>query len=211
MALLVAVAFLGGAIGWAIGQRDDQPLSDVDVGFLQDMGLHHEQAIAMSLHLLYKDDVDPELHRYAQEILMSQRYEQGLFNATLDRFGFSSDPGDTVMEWMVGEGIPADQMTGMATDAQMDQLEEASGAEAEALWIALMSEHHLGGMHMGDWAARHGSDRTTVNIARAMTTVQRDEILELARYRERNGLPIPDGFTDPRFDQRLDPLVIRGG
>lgn len=208
VALVLAVGFLGATVGWAVGQRDDQPLNDVDVGFMQDMNLHHEQAWNMSIYLLYKDDVSPDLHRYAQEIILSQRFDQGVFNATLDRFGHASDPGDTVMEWMGGHGMAPEEMTGLATEAQMDELREASGDDAEALWIALMSEHHLGGMHMADWAARHGSDTTTVNLAKAMVENQRDEILELARYRERNELPIPEGFSDPVTDQRMAPLAL---
>lgn len=207
--LLVAVVFLGGAVGWAMGQADDQPLNDVDAGFMQDMGMHHQQALDMSLYLLGKDDVSPDLQIYAQEIILSQRFDQGIFNATLDRFGFPTDPGETVMEWMGGHGVPPDEMNGLATEAQIDELVEAGGAEAEALWIALMSEHHLGGMHMGDWAARHGSDPTTVNLAEAMVQIQRDEILELARYRERNELPIPEGFTDPRADPRIKPISLQ--
>lgn len=206
--LLAAIAFLGGAIGWAIGQRDDQPLSDVDVGFMQDMSVHHLQAIQMSLLLLDNESVDPELQRYAQEIILSQRFDQGIFNATLDRFGFASDPGETVMEWMGGPGIPVEEMTGMATEDQMDELADATGAEAESLWISLMSEHHLGGMHMADWAARHGSDGVTVELAIAMVQIQRDEILELGRYRDRADLPLPEGFTDPRADQRIAPLSL---
>lgn len=209
--LIVAIAFLAGAVGWAVGQRDEGPLSDVDAGFMQDMGLHHEQALQMSLILLDDETVSRDLQHYAQEIIVSQRFEQGIFNATLDRFGFPSEPGETVMEWMGGHGMAPEDMTGLATEEQMDQLREADGTEAEALWIALMSEHHLGGMHMADWAARHGSDPTTVNVAEAMVQIQRDEVLELARYRERNELPIPEGFTDPRADQRLDPLSLAEG
>lgn len=211
VALLLAVAFLGGTVGWAVGQRDDNPLSEVDVGFMQDMSVHHLQAVQMSILLLANDTVDPELQRYAQEIILSQRFDQGIFNATLDRFGFPTDPGETVMEWMGGHGFPMEQMSGMASEEEMDRLADAEGAEAESLWISLMSEHHLGGMHMSDYAARNGSDRTTVNLARAMVEIQRDEILELGRYRDRAELPFPDGFSDPSTDQRMRALSLTEG
>jgi uncharacterized protein (DUF305 family) len=194
--LVAAVAFLAGAVGWALGGRDTDPLNATDVGFLQDMSLHHEQAIQMSLLLLDKDDVDPELGLYAVEIIMSQRFDQGIFNATLDRFGHPSAPGDTVMGWM-GHGIPADQMPGMASTEQMGQLRDAGGAEAESLWIALMSEHHVGGLHMAEQAAETGQDATVVALARGTMQIQADEVLELARYRARHELPLPEGFTDP--------------
>lgn len=208
--LVAAVAFLVGAVGFVVGERKGgaDPLNAVDVGYMQDMGLHHDQAVQMSLLLLDKADVSRSLKQYAQEIVIDQRYEQGVFSSTLDRFDHSSDPGPQVMGWM-GDAMPAAEMPGLATDAQMEQLRSASGKEAEALFIALMSEHHLAGMHMADYAARHGQDETTKNLAAAGVKNQRSEVVDLARYRTANDLPIPDGFDDPTKDQRLDPLSFR--
>lgn len=208
--LIAAVAFLAGSVAYVVGERvgGADPLNAVDVGFQQDMGYHHTQAVQMSLLLLDKPGVDRSLRSYAQEIIVGQRYEQGIYTATLDRFGHPTDPGDTVMGWM-GEPMPVEEMTGMATDAQMDELRAATGDEAEALWIALMSEHHLAGLHMADHAARHGQDKTTVNLAKATVKNQRSEVIDLARYRTSHDLPIPEGFTDPTKDQRLDPLSSR--
>ncbi len=205
--LAVALAFLGGSVGYLIGHRTAgaDPLNAVDVGFMQDMGYHHDQAIEMSLILLDKEGLDPNFTSYATEIVIGQRYEQGIYSATLDRFGHSSDPGPTVMEWM-GTPMPAEQMVGLATPDQMAQLREAEGDDAAALWIALMSEHHLAGLHMADYDARHGHDRTTVNLAQATVKNQRSEVVDLQRYRRTHDLPIPDGFTDPMEDQRLDPI-----
>jgi uncharacterized protein (DUF305 family) len=210
LVLVVAVAFLVGAVAYVVGDRSGSadPLNATDVGFMQDMGFHHEQAVQMALLLLAKDDVDPGLKSFANEIVIGQRYEQGIFSATLDRFGHSSEVGDSVMGWM-GEPMPPEDMPGLATEAQMEQLAAAEGAEAEALWISLMSEHHLAGLHMADYAARRGADDTTVNLAGAIVKNQRSEILDYARYREANDLPIADGFDDPTQDQRLDPLSFR--
>jgi uncharacterized protein (DUF305 family) len=209
LVLVVAVAFLAGAVGWAVGQRDSDPLSDTDVGFLRDMGFHHEQAVELSLIVLYKDDVDPGLQAFAQEVIIGQRFEQGLFNAILSRFGHETAvfPEDEVMGWM-GPPMAATDMAGFASEAELQALADADGAQAEALWIALISEHHLGGLHMADHAARHGSDAATVNLARRIVAVQRSEVIDLDRYRRNNGLPIPDGYPDPLEDQRLDPLSI---
>ncbi len=207
VALVVAFALLGGAVGWAVGRSDADPLSATDVGFLQDMAFHHEQAVEMSVILIGKDDVSASLKAYAIEIVVGQQAERGIFNATLDRFGHPSAPGDTVMGWM-GSGfeVPLYEMEGLATDEQMEELRAAEGEEAESLWIALMTEHHLGGLHMADWEARHGSDPTAVNQAKAMVKTQRSEVLDLERYREQHDLPYPEGFADPRQDQRLNPL-----
>ena len=199
--LVAAVAFLAGAIGWAVGGRQSDPL-------ITKAG----RITRAALLLLGKEDVDSDLLQYAQEIVISQRFDQGVFNATLDRFGHRSAPDDTVMGWM-GHAMAPDEMPGLATEDQMRQLRQASGEEAAALWIALMSEHHLGGMHMAAEAVDRGQDQTVVNLARGNQTVQADEVLELSRYRLRNGLPIPDGFTDPVEDEMVQARVaqMQGG
>lgn len=205
LALAVAVAFLAGAVTWTWATRD--PLSEVDQGFMQDMDWHHSQAIEMSLLLLDKPEVDPMLKHYAQEIVVGQRFEQGIFNATLARWGHPADGGPDAMGWM-GQAVPKDQMSGMATEEQMQSLAEAEGTDAEVLWIALMTEHHLGGLHMADWAARYGRDETVRNLARSMVTMQRAEVIDIDRYRRSADLPLADGFSDPLQDQRLNPLTF---
>lgn len=210
VAMLVAVAFLGGAVGWTLSQRSEDPLSATDVGFMQDMSYHHEQAIEMSLILLGKDDVDADLKSFAQEFIIDQRYEQGIFNALLDRYGYSSTVGTTVMGWM-GPPLARDDMEGLATDQQVTALRKASGRSAESLFVALMTEHHLGGLHMADWEARKGQDATVRNLALAMVKTQRGEVVDLNSYRTRNDLPFPEGFSDPLSDQRLKPLSLDQG
>lgn len=205
LALAVAVAFLAGAVTWMWSSRD--PLSEVDQGFMQDMDWHHSQAIEMSLLLLSKPDTDPMLRHYAQEIVVTQRFEQGLFNATLARWGHPVDAGPDAMGWM-GQAVPKDQMSGMATEEQMQALASADGTEAEVLWIALMTEHHLGGLHMADWAARYGQDETVRNLARSMVAMQRAEVIDIDRYRRSADLPLAEGFSDPLQDQRLNPLTF---
>lgn len=209
--LVVAIAFTAAAIGFVVGEHRGgaDPLSSTDVGFMQDMGYHHEQAVQMSLLLIGKEGLDRSVLDYAREILVEQQFELGFFNATLDREGYTTDPGRTAMDWMGGPGVPLDEMDGLATEAQMDALADAEGKDAEALFVAMMSEHHLGGLHMADHEARHGKDATVRNLARAMVKTQHGEVIDLANYRKAAGLPIPEGFDDPLQDQRLSPLTWR--
>lgn len=209
LVLAVAFAFLGGAIGWVIGDRGgDDEFNAVDVGFMQDMTAHHTQAVQMSKILLFDDGIDRDLRAFAEEFLADQRFEQGIFNAWLTRSGHPvATPDETAMGWM-GPAVPVEQMAGMATEEQMQAFRDAEGAEAEALFIALMSEHHLGGLHMSDYQVRNGQDQALTNVARGMLKNQRDEVVDLSRARKRLGLPIPEGFTDPMEDQRLHPLSL---
>lgn len=206
LVLALALALLGGAIGWAIGQRDDDGLGSNDVGYMRDMFAHHTQAVQMSLLLLYKDEVPRELKSFAQEIVHEQRYEQGIFNALLVRGGYEvADPDGMSMGWM-GAEVPVAEMFGMATEEQMKALRDAEGEDAEALFIGLMNEHHLGGIHMADMAARHAEDRTVRNMAKASIHNQRGEVIDLNNYRKRHDLPLVEGFEDPMSDPRLNPV-----
>ena len=208
LVLAAALAFLAGAVVWSVTDGDDDPFNEADVGFMQDMIHHHNQAIQMSKILLFKADIDRDLRAFAEEFLADQRFEQGIFNALLARFGHPvTNPDETAMGWM-GPAVPMDEMAGMATEDQMAELRAAEGADAESLFIALMAEHHLGGLHMSDTVVREGGDEALRNIAYGMLENQRDEVLDLVRARSRLELPIPHGFTDPADDQRLRPLSL---
>src|SRR5215207_2279697 len=69
ISVIVVVAALAGVIGWSIGDdRFGSGANDVDIGFLQDMRPHHEQAVAMSVIYLGLDDTDPDLRLDARGI-----------------------------------------------------------------------------------------------------------------------------------------------
>ena len=62
-----AVALIGGMVGWLIADAShDERGSDVDVGFLQDMRVHHEQAVQMAFTYLALADTDPGLQSVAR-------------------------------------------------------------------------------------------------------------------------------------------------
>ena len=54
----------------------------------------------------------------------------------------------------------------MATEAQLDQLGQASGAEADQLFVQLMTAHHQGGIHMADYAEQHADESQVRDLAR---------------------------------------------
>src|SRR3954463_13691527 len=77
----LALMFLGGSIGYFVTKRSDAPpgAGSVDVGFLQDMRYHHDQATQMALTYLEKPAAqqDPQLRIMASEILLGQQLEAG--------------------------------------------------------------------------------------------------------------------------------------
>jgi uncharacterized protein (DUF305 family) len=178
--LLVAMAAIAGMVGWMIGEANaaDDP-SEVDVGFLQDMREHHEQAVAMSLMFVQLPESSPGLRTVARSITVGQSIDTGRMIQLLR--GFDEDEanmGDTAMAWM-GMASEVGDMPGMATDAQLDELAAASGATADELFVELMTAHHRGGIHMAEFAAEEAAVPEVRAMATSMAESQAHEIDEL--------------------------------
>ncbi len=118
--LVVAVAFLGFAIGMFVTRDRSPGANSVDVGFLQDMLTHHDQALGVAtLTLAYGHD--PVVRSYAREVLNEQSYETGVMTQLLADWGYGRDDrSDQAMAWM-GMPVPVAQMPGLLTDAELDQ------------------------------------------------------------------------------------------
>ena len=187
--LAVAALVLGGAIGWRVGKAGDettQPSRDsVDVGLFQDMTTHHNQALTMGFDYL-QDGTDPLLRQIAREIVTYQASEIGVMGDHLTQWGQSGTETGTAMGWM-GMATPRDEMTGLATREQMDELATARGAELDQLFTRLMIVHHAGGIHMADFAAKEATTTTVRRWAASMADGQRGEIAELNRWRVQHG------------------------
>src|SRR3954454_6642147 len=177
--LVVALCFLAGVVGWWIKQPDEQSFSKVDIGFLTDMETHHNGAINMSFDYLDRSH-DPVVKHFAQEIISSQSQELASMNSYLNRAGGADVAGDgsVAMAWMGHPVRPAD-MPGMPTNAELAQLDESSGLDADDLFTRLMIRHHAGGIAMAEYAAEHGEHSGVRNLARSMASVQRTEINEM--------------------------------
>ena len=76
--------------------------------------------------------------------------------------------GESVVDMAVSAGNPDDpftQMPGMATEDQLEALASSSGAEADALFVELMSAHHRGGIDMAKYAVDHAQNDEVVRMA----------------------------------------------
>jgi uncharacterized protein (DUF305 family) len=76
----------------------------------------------------------------------------------------------------------------MATTDELDQLQAASGPAADQMFVDLMRAHHLGGIHMAEYAAQHAKRGDVRSLAAGMVTAQRGEIVDL-----QNALALPTG------------------
>lgn len=177
----LALAFLGFAIGYVV-TRDRSPSADsADVGFLQDMLTHHDQALGVA-NLTAAHGEDPSVRTYAREVLIFQSYEIGVMTQMLAEWGLTrEDRSDEAMAWM-DMAVPVEQMPGLLTEEQLDQVEAARGAELDSLFLELMAEHHRGGLHMAQQGAELASnDRVAALAAR----IERNQAGEINEYRMR--------------------------
>ena len=188
VALAVSLLFLAGVVGYRIGQPGRPGAGSADVGFLQDMIVHHEQAIALSYRTV-NEATDVEVRGFAKDILVSQQYEIGLMEAYLTRWGHPRDSGKTTgMAW-AGTPHPKGAMVGMATVQEQAALERATGPEVDDRFLRLMIAHHHGGVLMGEAILERGNDAEVRELATRIVTAQRSEIAEMQATRRRLGLP----------------------
>lgn len=112
-------------------------LSGADIMFLEMMIPHHQQAIDMSIVAIAKSQ-DSELIALATDIKEGQSAEIIKMESWLDQAN-----ADTGMEHSMG-----DSMGGMLTDAELSDLNAATGKNFDLLWLKGMADHHDGAIHM---------------------------------------------------------------
>jgi uncharacterized protein (DUF305 family) len=202
----VGLLLLGAAAGLLIGlpgsSSNAVPAADsVDVGFAQDMSVHHQQAVEMAA--LERDrTTDPALHQLAFDIETTQLQQIGRMQGWLGLWGAAPLPTGGHMAWMTGvahshDGSSAatgevDTMPGMATSEQLRQLRAASGQAMDVLFLQLMLRHHEGGVVMLRYAADHASVPEVRNLAGQMLSAQLSESEYLKQLlAARGGTPLP--------------------
>ena len=176
----LAIALLCGALGWVIGNNRAIPdPNSTDIGFLQDMRTHHEQAVYLGLYYLSVQGTDRDLRDIAREIVFSQGIEIGRMIQLLRQFGATeTNESDVAMTWM-NEPTPADRMPGLASQEDIDKLLSSTGAAADQLFVALMTAHHEGGIHMAQYALDHANVIEVRRFAFSMISGQTGEINEM--------------------------------
>lgn len=181
VALGLAMLILGVGIGYFVGHRNaSESYNDADVGFLQDMRYHHEQAVDMAFfYLTAVDEPLPRLELYAQEILYTQQLEVGIMIELLRSFGESeaNDTG-TAMAWM-GTPVPIDDMDGLASQNELNDFAAATGDDASIAFATLMLDHHLGGIHMAEYVRDSGRNADVRLLAESMIRGQTTEVDEI--------------------------------
>ena len=205
----VLVLLLAGATGGLLIGRAGAPetpgADSVDVGFLQDMSVHHQQAVEMAS---WERDhtTDPEVRQLAYDIESTQTGQIGRMQGWLELWGAPSQPvGRPYMTWMAGaptgahdHGVTAAAptgvatMPGMASPDELKKLRASTGKELDVLFLQLMLRHHEGGAGMLSYAAQNASQEPVRNLAGQMLAAQTAEAGYLTQLlTARGGAPLP--------------------
>jgi uncharacterized protein (DUF305 family) len=146
--------------------------NDQDKDFAGAMAVHHSQAVEMADLILEKNPSEP-VRALAERIKAAQQPEIDQMHGMLETFGEDVSGG--------GHGGHADStgMAGMMTDEQMQQLEDASGVEAERAFLQLMIEHHRGAIEMSEMQIADGEHGPAIELAKKVRADQTAEIAEI--------------------------------
>lgn len=185
---VLASAAVAGIVGWRLGDRaDEESFATADAGFLEDMIVHHNGAVALGFEYLPRAH-DPTVAHFAREIISTQSAEMAVMNLLIDDAGNPEVATNGVaMEWMGSPMSPA-EMPGMASDADYAELRAATGIAADEVFTRLMIRHHEAGLAMAKRAAAEGENPRVRRLARTMAKVQRTEVAEMNRRRVALGL-----------------------
>ncbi|TDP97744.1 uncharacterized protein (DUF305 family) [Labedaea rhizosphaerae] len=209
-AAALAVLLVGAAIGMLITRATiDEPsvptAGSVDVGFAQDMAVHHTQAVTMATIELGRSS-DPEVRNLAFDIQTSQQNQVGQMNGFLAVWNQPLFGSGTYMKWMAGPAghggmggmdMSADgvkKMPGMATTAELTKLRTLSGKELDVYFLQLMIRHHEGGAPMAQYALDHAQTDAVRTLADSIIKTQGAEVTtmtEMLAARGAKPLPAP--------------------
>lgn len=174
-AVLIAIV-AASAVTWTVARPSPPGAGSAEVGFAQDMSAHHAQAVSMAGIVMASTD-DEGIVTLARDIQLTQQGQIGQMQAWLDLW---DQPATTVgprMAWMSVDGTGmSGRMPGMASPAQLAQLRDLEGVDAERLFLELMIEHHAAGVTMAQAAVDRLSVPEVRRLAAAMVDGQQVEI-----------------------------------
>lgn len=181
---LFALAFTAGRVA-AVPQHPGN--NSADAGFARDMQVHHAQAVEMSRIVREQTD-DVVIRTIAYDIAMTQQHQIGQMFAWLEEWGLPHSSDAERMAWMSGSDhghmddaggsmlTPDGLMPGMATPEEMLALSEATGEDAERLYLELMINHHKAGVDMAQAGVDLAQEPDVRELAQKMAAGQAVEI-----------------------------------
>ena len=166
-----------------------------DLSFAQQMIVHHQGAVEMA-DLAPSRAANQQVKDLAARIKAAQAPEieqmtgwLTLWGAAMSTSTSASTTSDDGMdhggmsgmgkEGQMSTGATGMAMPGMMSDAQMQELTAATGADFDRLFLQLMIVHHQGAIEMSDTEIAQGSNPAALALAESIKTSQTAEIAEM--------------------------------
>ncbi|MGW5723351.1 DUF305 domain-containing protein [Amycolatopsis sp. NPDC003865] len=147
-----------------------------DIAFAQQMVQHHSQAIDMA-KLVPSRSTNPKVIDLASRIEKAQGPEIQQMQGWLSTWGA---PATSSMPSMPGmDHGSMGSMPGMMSEADMQKLEQAKGAEFDKMWLDMMIKHHQGAVEMAKTELSKGGNADAKALAQKIIDAQQAEITEM--------------------------------
>jgi uncharacterized protein (DUF305 family) len=209
-ASMLAVLLLGATIGMLLTRSlsDDPPplptAGSIEVGFAQDMSVHHLQAVTMA-NWARDHSTDPEVQQLAFDIIGTQTEQVGRMKGWLMIWDQPEQTTGAYMQWMTEPMAGHDHsgltntsptsgvvMPGMASNDELKKMRSLTGPALDVYFLQLMLRHHQGGTAMAQYAQDHSSYSVVKALTRSILVSQGSEMdLITQMLKTRNALPLP--------------------
>jgi len=162
----------------------------IDIGFAQSMIIHHDQAISMAM--LVKGKVSPNLDLLANGILTAQLLEMGQMKGWLTAWNQRvTPPQKGAMAWVedaknvtnVQDLLYVAQcksakgvMPGMLNVDQFNEMRALTGPDLERRFLDAMIDHHKAAIPMARFAVNNGESLLVKGLAKSIIREQAAEI-----------------------------------
>lgn len=174
VALGLALTACGGDdSGSGAGSEDH---NDQDVSFATEMIPHHAQAVKMS-EMAVENAESQEVKDLAEDISAAQGPEIETMSSWLEAWGEDVPDTGSDMGGMDHDGMDGmEDMPGMMSSEEMDELESASGSAFDELFLSMMIEHHEGAIEMAQTEQADGENPDAIDLAETIEETQASEI-----------------------------------
>ncbi len=151
-----------------------------DVSFATEMIPHHAQALVM-VDMTDGRDLSSEIRELTADIRAAQGPEIEQMVDWLTQWDkpvpeTMRDHTNAENHGMGGDFADSQDMPGMMSDEEMDDLEAARGHDFEAMWLEMMIEHHEGAIEMAEDEQADGIFGPAKALAESIETSQQAEI-----------------------------------
>lgn len=207
--LLAIITIIAGVVSLTLLTVPRSPgENSPEAGFARDMAVHHAQAVQMA-GVARERTGSAAIRTLAADIELTQQAQIGIMLGWLDEWRLTPTGDAPAMAWM---GTPTTGlMPGMATPAEIAQLQQMTPMQMDEAFLRLMIRHHYGGVAMAQGLLGLSQRPEVARLARGIVASQQSEIAAMQDMLTAMGkAPEPEPATQGAADTQ-DMAMGHGG